>query len=110
MAVELSEAIEAAEAWLNREVGQSSRLVIVRATVQSYDFGWVLFYDSEELLQTARHGDALAGNAPLICEKHTGRFFVTGTAKPLEEYLERYVAAGDPHAELQLRVRITACT
>jgi hypothetical protein len=39
-------------------------------------------------------GDVLryfpVGNAPFIVDKHDGRLYVTGTAYPIEHYIEKY--------------------
>ena len=33
---------------------------------------------------------ALAGNAPYIVNRHTGEIRTTGTAQPIEQYIEEY--------------------
>jgi hypothetical protein len=47
------------------------------------DFGWVFFYGSP-------HDKLLAGNAPFIVDSRDGSVHMTGTAHPVEEYLEAY--------------------
>lgn len=54
------------------------------------DFGWVFFYQSKEYLE---HGDIhalLLGNAPVIVDRVDGTVHVTGTAYPIEHYVEVY--------------------
>jgi hypothetical protein len=62
------------------------------------DFGWVFFYDSSEHIETGDFGDALAGNAPIIVNKHDGSLHLTGTYQVVEEFIEAYERTGDPHA------------
>ena len=51
--------------------------------------GWVFFYNSREYLETGDFSFCLAGNAPVVVCREDGRVLVTGTAEPLETYLER---------------------
>ena len=64
------------------------RLVISR--VDEHDFGWVYFYDSSAHLETGSASDALVGNAPLIVDRVDGKLYITGTAHPVEHYLQEY--------------------
>jgi hypothetical protein len=64
------------------------KLVIVR--VDEHDFGWLYFYDSSGHVKTGRASDALVGNAPLIVDRIDGKLYVTGTAHPIEHYLQEY--------------------
>ena len=64
------------------------KLVVVRVT--EHDFGWVYFYDSSAHLETGSISEALTGNAPLIVDKIDGKLYVTGTAHPIEHYLEEF--------------------
>jgi hypothetical protein len=62
------------------------KLVVVR--VDEHDFGWVYFYDSSKHVNTGDMGFALVGNAPLIVDRNDGKLYVTGSAHPIEHYLE----------------------
>jgi hypothetical protein len=53
-------------------------------------YGWVFFYQSKEFLDEGIWSAQLAGNAPIIVDRHTFELRVTGTAKPLEQYLSDY--------------------
>lgn len=64
------------------------KLVVVR--VDEHDFGWVYFYDSSVHLKTGNISDALTGNAPLIVDKGDGKLYITGTAHPIEHYLQEF--------------------
>jgi len=64
------------------------KLVIVR--VDEHDFGWLYFYDSSGHVESGRVSDALVGNAPLIVDRVDGKLYITGTAHPIEHYLQEY--------------------
>ena len=64
------------------------KLVVVR--VDEHDFGWLYFYDGSVHAETGNPGDALVGNAPLIVDRADGKLYVTGTAHPIEHYLQAY--------------------
>ena len=64
------------------------KLVVVR--VDEHDFGWVYFYDGSRHVETGSASDALAGNAPLIVDKTDGKLYITGTARPIEHYLQAF--------------------
>ena len=63
-------------------------LVVVR--VDEHDFGWVYFYDGSVHAKTGNPGEALVGNAPLIVDRADGKLYITGTAHPIEHYLQEY--------------------
>src|SRR5688572_2804642 len=64
------------------------RLVIVR--VDEYDFGWVYFYDGSIHVETGDVRDAVTGNAPLIVDRTDRKLYITGTARPIEHYLQEF--------------------
>jgi hypothetical protein len=55
-------------------------------------FGWVFFYDSKAYILTGDPSHLIAGNSPFIVDKRDGSIHDTGTAEPVERYLERYEA------------------
>jgi hypothetical protein len=54
------------------------------------EFGWVFFYNSVEFVRTGDMHFALGGNAPFIIDRSSGELTVTGTALPLDHYIEQY--------------------
>jgi Immunity protein 35 len=64
------------------------KIVVVR--VDEHEFGWVYFYDGSNHVQTGNVSDALVGNSPLIVDKTDGKLYVTGTARPIEHYLDEF--------------------
>ena len=55
-------------------------------------YGWVFFYSTKKFVETGDPRDGLVGNAPLIFNRITGEYRVTGTAHPIEHYLSEYEA------------------
>jgi hypothetical protein len=64
------------------------KLVVVR--VDEYDFGWVYFYDGAIHVETGDLRDAVTGNAPLIVDRTDGKLYITGTARPIDYYLQEF--------------------
>ncbi len=58
------------------------------------DWGWVFFYDSRRYLETGDLSFAVAGNAPYLVRRADGAVFETGTAFPVEHYIEDFEAGG----------------
>lgn len=79
-----------------QEAGDS--LVILHGHTLEKPWGWVFFYTSKQFHETGDSRFALAGNAPYIVERETGRLIQTGTALPLDEYIANYERTGDPRA------------
>lgn len=68
--------------------GGDERLCIT--DVASHDFGWVFSYQSEAYVRTGDPRHAIPGNAPLLVTRE-GVVHTTGTAEPIERYVERFV-------------------
>lgn len=71
-------------------------LVLDDATLEK-SWGWVFFYTSRRYHETGDFRYALAGNAPYLVERATGRLHATGTAYPTADYIANYERTGDPH-------------
>ena len=63
---------------------------ILESETLEREWGWVFFYDSADHIRTGDEKYAIAGNAPLIVNKISGELIVTGTAWPIEKYIEDY--------------------
>src|SRR5258708_1111269 len=63
---------------------------LVLVNEQEYDFGWLFCYSTKEYVDSGDTEHALGGNAPLIVDRADGQIYVTGTAYPLEHYVEEY--------------------
>jgi hypothetical protein len=64
--------------WPNR-----SPLALIEAETIERAWGWVFFYSLTD-------GTLLVGNAPLIVNRLSGEIIETGTALPIEAYVDRY--------------------
>lgn len=73
-------------------------LVLVDEATLERPWGWVFFYTSRKWAETGDLQYALAGNAPILVERTTGRLLTLGTARPVEDYIAAYERSGDPHA------------
>jgi hypothetical protein len=65
-----------------------ARFAIADEHTADHVWCWVFFWTSRRFLETGDLGDAAVGNAPVAVEKETGLVHVTGTAYPVEHYLE----------------------
>ena len=77
-------------------IPDSHPVILDEATIER-EFGWVFFYDSSRHVETGMISDAIAGNAPIIVNKHDGTLHFTGTASPISYYIEDYERTGDPY-------------
>jgi len=72
-------------------------LIIVDEATIERPWGWVFFYTSKKWKETGDIHYAIAGNAPVIIERSTGKLIDTGTAREIDYYIENYERTGDPH-------------
>jgi|SRR5581483_11252416 len=70
-----------------------SELAITPGQTMEFPWGWVFFYNSKRFLESGDYKQMLAGNSPLIVDRDTGELHETGTAEPIEWYIEKYTAA-----------------
>lgn len=63
-------------------------LVVTNTT--EHDFGWVFEYDTKECSETNDSSYGLLGNAPFIVDRNDGQLYSTGTAQPVEYYVDQY--------------------
>lgn len=82
-------------------------LTLLRDSTQEHPFGWVFFYTSQLYAVTRDPNHAIGGNAPLLVERHSGRVFLTGTAKTIDTYVQRYLETGDPNGKISRRVLLS---
>jgi hypothetical protein len=96
--IDLSEAVAlvAAELGGGGPPEEDVAIVLDHLTIERR-WGWVFFYQSRRFVETGDWSSQLAGNAPIIVERETGRLLTTGTAHPVEFYLENYESTGAPH-------------
>ena len=86
--MDLQSATQIAEEYVARLACDEVELVLFPRKAIERDFGWVFFYGPSD------SSIAVAGNAPFIVDRKDGAIHVTGTAFPLEQYLESYARVG----------------
>ena len=72
------------------QVSIGEEIVLIDEATIEKDFGWVFFYDSKKGVDTGNFLDSLYGNTPLIVDREDGCVYETGTAYPVEVYIENY--------------------
>jgi hypothetical protein len=72
------------------EYNSRPHLHLAISQMVEHDFGWVIFYDTKEYLETQDIKYALAGNAPLILDRNDWQLYVTGSAHSVEYYVDQY--------------------
>lgn len=83
-----NQALALAETWVRILVGEGVQ--VLKDQVLKKPYGWIFFYQSSAFLKSGDYNDALAGNAPIIVDRLNGEIHVTGTGRPLDEYLAEY--------------------
>lgn len=73
-----------------KEFEAGEDVVLIEEDIIEEDFGWVFFYNSKKGIETGHFMDLLYGNAPLIVDRENGDIHETGTAYPIETYIEKY--------------------
>lgn len=82
--------------WHDGATTDDTLIILDDATIEK-PWGWVFFYTSRRFHETGDVRYALAGNAPYLVERATGRVLATGTAYPTADYIANYERTGDPH-------------
>ncbi|WP_095948818.1 YrhB domain-containing protein [Variovorax boronicumulans] len=72
-------------------------LILLDEQTLEKPWGWVFFYTSKKWHETREVRYAIAGNAPILVERRTGKLIATGTAMPIERYIENFERTGSPH-------------
>jgi hypothetical protein len=94
--MDFTQAAALARAWVDI-LSEGEAQIVQKATIAK-PYGWIFFYQSNEFLDSGTWSAQLAGNAPIIVDRYTFELRLTGTARPLEEYLAEYEASLPPAA------------
>ena len=78
------------------ETDEITRLAIYDDLTITGDFGWVFYYQTQDFIESQDNSKALIGNGPLIVGLEDGKLYETGTAEPIEVYIENFRRSGDP--------------
>lgn len=91
--ISFEEAITIAERYLNKEAERSrNNLQLMKDKTMTFELGWVFFYQSKEFIEMGNIYDMLGGNSPFIVNRNDASIHVTGTAHPIQKYLEEYIS------------------
>ena len=74
--------------------GENYSLVVIEDATIEKNFGWVFFYNSKKYLETKNFSDMIVGNAPILISSTNGELFETGTALPIESYIDNFEKYG----------------
>lgn len=77
------------------DLPDDDEVIILELETIDKPWGWIFFYTSRKWIETNDDLYALAGNAPILVEKATGKLFETGTAYSIEHYIAQYEKYGD---------------
>ena len=91
--VDREAAFRTAQVWLDGLSVELNDEIVLDGDPKETEFGWVFFYNSKRYIETGDVNGALAGNGPIVIMKSTGDVLGTGTAKPLETYLDEIRAS-----------------
>jgi hypothetical protein len=75
-------------------IDEDHTLVVIEEMTIEKDFGWVFFYNSKKYLETQSFSDMIVGNAPILISRKDGAMHETGTAEPVEYYVENFEKYG----------------
>ena len=87
--------LRTAQKLVEKEINSSytldgDELVVLEEETIEKEYGWIFFYTSRRFLETGNVNYMLAGNAPIVVDKRTGKLTWLGTAEPFENYLRPY--------------------
>jgi len=87
-AVDFQQACRLADLWV--EIMYGSTAVVLHDSAIDKPYGWVFFYQSKRYVESGDLTHSLFGNSPIVINRFTNELRVTGTARPLEHYLDTY--------------------
>ena len=85
-----SEAMELVSKRLKQMGTPDDPFVVDDAETIVRPFGWVFFYNSKVFLETGAFSYRLAGNGPVIVNKHDGSVEFYGASKPVDVLIAEY--------------------
>jgi len=79
------------------ELPDDDEITILEQETIEKPWDWIFFYTSRKWHETNDDVYTIAGNAPILVERATGKLFETGTACSIEHYIAQYEKYGDPN-------------
>ena len=77
-----TEALEIVSKKLHQMCTSADPFVVVEKNTIEKPFGWVFFYNSKRFVETGQSRYQLAGNGPVIVNKHDGSVKFFGAGRP----------------------------
>ncbi len=99
---------EDARAMAAERIADDPLDLVLHPEPEEHEFGWIFSYTTRRFAETGDISQALAGNAPMLVDKHTGKLWVFGTAYPRAHYIQNYIEFGDPHKTASTKVELVA--
>jgi len=82
--------------------------VTIEAATREFQRCFAFVYQSKKFVETGSFTEMLVGQGPVLISRVDGRVFETGSAFPVEHYVEAFEACGDPFGTPTATVRILA--
>lgn len=82
--------VEAELLIISQGIPPEEKRVIVNVLPIEGDLGWIFFYTTKAFAETQDPMYELVGNAPIIVDREDGSLHVTGTGRPIEDYVEEF--------------------
>ena len=93
--IDITEATRRAQKYVSGlNVDGEHMFVLQSDDTMEVSFGWVFFYNTDKFIESGDFRYAALGNAPIIVDARNGEVVVTGTAEPIEHYIEQYGRTG----------------
>ena len=73
------------------------KYIILEGETIEDDFGWVFFFTTKDYLESGDFLDMPVGIGPVIISRKDGSIHETGSALPVEDYIENFRKTGNPH-------------
>jgi hypothetical protein len=87
--IDRGEAIRRALAYVSEmSTAAGQDFVLLEDLTREESFGWVFFWQSEAFVRSGDFRDQLGGNAPFVILRASGERRSTGTAHPVDHYLD----------------------
>ncbi len=64
---------------------------IFPANALPVNVGWIFHYNFKKFMETRHPRDGAIGNAPIIYDRTDGTLHDTGTAEPIDHYIEKFL-------------------
>jgi ribosomal protein L7/L12 len=79
---------------------------LMESKTREYPRCFVFIYQSKKYIETGDFHSMLVGHGPVLVARDSGKVFETGSAFPIEHYVEALNACGDPYGEPTEKVKI----